>query len=122
MNTQNILHQLRQKYPGKTIIKLPEKNPTEILCEIEPTSKHPEYSEAISIIDQTTPHYHKKTTEIYEIIKGQLTLTVNNKKYTLTEGDQHIIKPGQTHSATGNETWIKATSTPGWIPDDHILC
>lgn len=44
MNTQKIIQELQEKYPGKEIVLDSEDNPTEIICEIEPTSEHPERS------------------------------------------------------------------------------
>ena len=44
MNTARVIEKLQQQYPGKTIVKNNENNPTEIICEIEPTKKHPDYS------------------------------------------------------------------------------
>ncbi len=121
MNTEKIIKKLSQKYPGKKIIKLPEDNPTEIICEIDPTTSHSEKGIAIVIIDKTEPHYHKKSTEIYKITKGKLTVFINNKEYKLKEEDSLTVKPGEIHYAVGNETWVKAYSEPGWTQEDHIL-
>ena len=121
MNAARIITELQQKYPGKNIIKNDEKNPTEILCEIDPTSEHPEYDVAISVIDYSIPHYHKRSTEEYELIKGKLVVMIDGKKFLLRVGEKITIHPGSVHSARGNETWIKATSRPGWTPEDHIL-
>lgn len=104
MNIKAVLNELSVKYPGKTIIKNNEENPTEILCEIEPASKHSDYSLAIAIIDKSTPHVHKKSTEIYKVVRGQLKLSVDNKIIELAEGEEYTIKPGQTHWAEGDET------------------
>ena len=41
MNTKNVVNQLKSQYPGKPIIKNSKVEPTEILCEIEPTKEHP---------------------------------------------------------------------------------
>lgn len=121
MNSQKVIQELQQKYPGKKIICLPENNPSEIICEIEPVSEHPDYSVVVSVIDKTAVHYHQKTTESYEIISGNLTLTVDGQKHEMKTGDALTIKPGQIHSAVGSETWIKCTSCPGWDFQDHIL-
>ena len=121
MNVKKVLAELRQKHPGKKIICLPEDNPLEIICEIEPVSEHSNYSIAISVIDKTTAHYHQKTTENYEIISGNLILTVDNQNHEMKSGDILTIKPGQIHSAIGSETWIKCTSRPGWTPEDHLI-
>lgn len=121
MNAKQVIAELKQKYTGKKIICLPEENPKEIICEIDPPLDHPEYSIAISVIDQTSDHYHQKTTEIYEIISGSLTLIVDNQKHEMKAGDTLTIKPGQIHSAIGSQTWIKCTARPAWTFEDHII-
>ena len=121
MNVKRIIEKLQKEYPSKKIIKNDEKNPTEIVCEIDPTENHSECSTAIAIIDQLIAHYHKRTTEIYEVLEGELTLTINGKEILLKKGDKTTIKPNTVHSARGSETWIKAYSKPGWIFEDHIL-
>jgi len=121
MNAKVVLNELATKYPGKVIIKNDEENPTEILCEIEPTKEHSDYSLAVSVIDKSVPHIHKKLTETYKVIRGKLKLNVGDEIINLTQGQEYVIKPGQTHWAEGDETWIECYSTPGWIPEDHTL-
>jgi len=121
MNKQNVIHQLKLQYPSKTIICIPNDNPTEILCEIEPSTEHGDYSVVIAVIDGSAPHVHKDTTEEYEVIKGELKLFKDGREYVLHAGDSITINPGEVHYARGNETWVKATSHPGWTPEDHIL-
>jgi len=121
MNTKKIIKELSQKYPGKRIIKLPEDNPTEIICEIDPATNHPDKGVAVAVIDKSEPHYHKAATEIYKIIKGELTVSVNNQEYKLKEGNTLTVKPGEIHHAVGNETWVEVYSEPGWTQEDHIL-
>jgi mannose-6-phosphate isomerase-like protein (cupin superfamily) len=122
MNVNKIVKQLKKKFPNKTIIE--NKNnkgiTTEVICEIEPTSQHPTYSTAIAIIDSSTLHYHKKTTETYEVIKGVLKIFIKNKEYVLEKGEKIVIKPGQIHSNVGKETWVRVYSEPGWMIDDYI--
>src|SRR3989344_3446540 len=106
MNTKKITEELKKEYPGKNIIFNLEKNPTEILVEVEPASEHPEYSIAISVIDKTEPHTHHKTAEIYQVLKGTLTLVKNGRSTVLKEGEVDIIKPGevvQDHIPTSGE-------------------
>ena len=118
MNTEKVIKELSQKYPGKKIIKLPEDNPTEIICEINPAT---DQGVAIAIIDKSEPHYHKKTTEIYKIIKGRLVVFINNQEHELEEGDTLTVEPDELHYAVGNETWVEVYSEPGWTQEDHIL-
>ena len=122
MNVKKLLKQLDQTYPNKIIIKNKDEKGTvtEIVCEIEPTSMHPEYSLAIAVIDSSKAHFHKIITEKYKVIKGTLHLFVNEKEIILSEGDTYIIKPKNEHYALGNETWIEAKATPGWKIDDHF--
>lgn len=121
MNVNKIIQTLKKKYPGKKIIKNIDQSSSEIMCEIEPSSEHPDYSVAIAIIDKSKPHYHKKTKEVYKIIKGKLKIIKNKKVYNLKEGDGLEVNVGDIHSAIGNETWVEVTSNPGWNFKDHIL-
>lgn len=121
MNINSVIDTLKKQYPGKEIILNSKENLTEILCEIEPTSLHPDYSVAISVIDKTDAHYHNGITELYEVIKGELQMIIDGKLTILHVGQSITIYPGQIHSATGDETWIKVTSKPGWLKKDHIL-
>ncbi len=120
MNSHSILQQLTRQYPSRTIIKNNDKNPTEIICEIEPTNQHKEYSVAITIIDQSVPHYHKKSTETYEVLKGNLIVTIDGITHSLNAGDSFVIRPNSVHWATGHETWAKVSSKPGWTQTDHF--
>jgi len=63
MDLKNILQSLSKQYPNRKIIINSKNFPTEILCEVEPTASHPNYSVAIAVIDKTHPHKHIKTTE-----------------------------------------------------------
>ncbi|MDP2864166.1 MAG: cupin domain-containing protein [bacterium] len=121
MNTEKVIRELFQKYPGKKIIKLPEDNPAEIICEIDPAIDHPEKGIAIAIIDKSEPHYHKKITERYKITKGELTVFINNQGHKFKEGDSLTVKPGEIHYAVGNETWAEVNSEPRWTQEEHIL-
>ena len=92
-----------------------------MICETEPASEHPAWSVAIAVIDQSAPHFHRKSVETYEVMEGELLLWVENKKILLKKGETHSILPNQVHWAKGKATSIKATSKPGWVPEDHIL-
>ena len=121
MDVAKVVKELKKEYPGKTIIKSPPDNPTEIICEVEPTSDHPERSLAVAVVGKSPLHYHKKTTEIYKAIKGKLIVYRNGKKHKLKEGNRITIKPGEIHYAEGNEVWFNTYSKPGWTFEDHIL-
>ncbi len=113
----HLVKELNKKYPGKKILK--NGNPvSEIVCEVE---KGNGYSIAIAVIEKSVPHLHKKTTEEYEVMKESIKLFINNKRSVLKKGEKIVIKPNQVHFAEGNETWVKVTSHPGWLVEDHIL-
>jgi len=114
MDTEEVIKELSNKYPGKKIIKIPEDNPTEIICEISPGI-------VISVIDKSESHYHKEMTETYEILKGSLDVYKDGDKQILVTGDRIVIEPGVVHYAIGDETWIKVIANPPWTPEDHIL-
>lgn len=121
MNTKKIIAEIEKQYPDKKIIYDPQDNPNEIICEIDPTEKHPEKSIALAVVGKSKLHYHKISTEIYEAIKGKLTVIINGKKHVLKEGEKITIKPNEIHSAEGNEAWFLTHSKPGWKFEDHIV-
>lgn len=120
MKINEVIDELKKTYPGKKIVLNSKTNLTEILCEIEPTEAHPEYSVAISVIDESFPHYHTNTTEIYNVLRGELDITIGQKSIRLKQGESVTIQPSEVHKAKGNETWVKCTAKPGWLPQDHI--
>jgi len=121
MNVQKVVEQLKREYPGKKIILNDPENPTEIICEIEPASENPDKSIAIAVLDNTLKHYHELAKETYEVLKGVLELTKEGETHFLTEGQKMEIEPGEFHLARGKETWVKVTSVPAWVPEDHIV-
>lgn len=121
MNVDQVVIELKAKYPGKEIIFDDPVNPSEIIVELEPTRDHPDRSLALAVVGKSKPHYHKTTTEIYEVIKGELKLTIDGKTFTLNPGEKMTIKPKSVHSAAGDETWFLTHSTPGWNFEDHII-
>lgn len=121
MNFKQIVEELKEKFPNKKIIPNDNSHPTEIICEVEPSSDHPEYSKAMAIIDQSIKHFHKNATEEYIVIKGNLVLTVDGEDHDIAEGQSYIIYHLQHHSAKGDSTWVECISTPGWQFEDHIV-
>lgn len=120
MNVGEVMKQLETKYPNKAVFKNDEGNTTEILCETDPSSNHPDHSTAIAIIDKSEPHMHLNTTETYKVIKGSLKLHIGKESIELNEGESYIINPGISHWAEGNETWLECYSEPGWTIEDHL--
>lgn len=120
MIASDITDALTRKYPSAAILKNDERNPTEIVCETDPASAHPQYSVAVAVIDRSLPHVHKVTTETYEVLKGRLTLVLNGKVILLETGDSAVVTPDTVHWAEGNSTWVSVRSEPGWTAADHI--
>ncbi len=118
MDIQKVIEDIKTKYPGKKIVVTEEGEYQEVVCEIEPSSINPQRSVAVAVVGKSKPHSHKKTAEVYEVIKGELTLYIEGKKHVLREDEAFEIMPGAVHSAEGNEVWFYVYSTPGWTPDD----
>lgn len=121
MNTKKIIAELEKKYPGKNIIVDEDGGYSEIIVELEPAKDHPDHSLALAIVGKSKPHYHKISTEIYEITKGVLTLFVDGKKFVLKQGEKMTIKPGQVHFAAGEDVWFLTYSSPGWSTEDAFV-
>lgn len=121
MTVEEVMKHFKKNYPGKLIVRLPENNPTEIICEVEPTKKHADYSIAIAAIKTSSPHFHKLATEKYEILSGRLKLTVDNQTLSLDKGETYTVLPNETHYATADFALVRVTSEPGWAAKDHIL-
>ncbi len=122
MDAKRIVEELTQEFPGKNILILPQDKPTEIICEIDPSSLHRESSVAIAYIDRSAPHYHRRAAETYVIEEGSLRLVVDGQEHQLQAGDTFVISPGQVHEATGDATRVRVESSGrGWTPKDHIL-
>lgn len=119
MNVERVITELRSQYPDKKIEKIPPDNPSEIICETDPTIDHTEWSVAVAVVDSSYPHFHHKSQETYEVLKGQVRLYVGDKDHVLKEGETYTIEPENVHWATGNSAWVKVKSVPGWTPQDH---
>jgi len=121
VTVQQILNSLKEEFPGKAIIPNSEDNPTEILCEIDPSKLHPNYSAAIAYVKKSEPHRHIKSVETYEVEEGELDLYLDGVKKVLKKGQTYTISPGVIHWGEGDWVRIRATSTPGWTMGDHVL-
>ncbi len=78
-------------------------------------------------IGVTGRHYHKKTTEVYHLISGELTLEIKEKgkeekKVQLKSGDALVLQPYDIHKivkASSNNELI-VTCVPDWREEDEI--
>ncbi|MCU7806190.1 MAG: hypothetical protein KZQ96_23705 [Candidatus Thiodiazotropha sp. (ex Lucinoma borealis)] len=123
MDKEKIIAKITSRYPGKEIIIDPPGavDPAEIIVELEPTSQHPGHSLALAVVGKSTPHYHKKTTEIYEAVEGIVKIDIEGKEVVLQPGEKVTINPKQLHHAEGNKAWFLTHSRPGWTFEDHIV-
>lgn len=75
---------------------------------------------SLSRIKDSEPHYHKKITEWYLVIKGTGIAYLNEKKINLKRYDVLMIPPKTTHhleSKKSIELWV--LSSPPWTKADH---
>jgi mannose-6-phosphate isomerase-like protein (cupin superfamily) len=73
---------------------------------------------------QTTPHYHKRTEEIYYILSGQGLMQLGDIQRPVVAGDAIAIPPGQVHTITntGGETLtFLCCCAPGYEHGDTVL-
>lgn len=120
MDVKKVTAELKKEYPGAKIIVNDKNKPSEILCEVDPSAKHPGFSTAVSVIDKTEPHSHERSAEIYYVLRGKLELFLNNERYILTQDQFKVIPPQTIHFAQGTETWVLVYAEPGWSKEDHI--
>jgi mannose-6-phosphate isomerase-like protein (cupin superfamily) len=73
---------------------------------------------------QTTPHYHRLTEEIYYILEGQAELTIDDQTQSVAPGDAIAIPPGAVHTIrnTGTDTLkFLCCCAPGYEHADTVL-
>ncbi len=73
---------------------------------------------------QTTPHYHRLTEEIYYILSGAGLMQIGDEQRAVAEGDAIAIPPGQTHTITntGDTTLtFLCCCAPSYEHDDTVL-
>lgn len=121
MDAQQVIAKFRQEYPGKSIICLPGNTPTEIICEVSPSSENRTFSRAVVAIQSSAPHYHNLARETYKVLSGELDLFVEGEMHKLSKGDEYTVQPKEIHFAKGEFTIVQVDSSPGWTSKDHIL-
>ncbi|MDX1765318.1 MAG: cupin domain-containing protein [Candidatus Saccharimonadales bacterium] len=121
MNIDEVVEEIKSQYPGSNIVIQDEDGYLEIIVEVEPTADHPEYSRAVIVAGKSRPHFHKRSTEIYRVLRGKMKVAVDGRIHELVAGDEITIKPGQVHSLAAERVWFEAISRPGWTKDDHFL-
>ena len=52
-------------------------------------------------IDGARPHYHKRATELYYVLEGEGTVTLDGEEHPVQSGTMIHIPPGVIHGAVG---------------------
>lgn len=75
----------------------------------------------------TGKHYHKKTTEVYHLLSGELTLEIKEKdkkekKVQLKSGDVLVLQPFDIHKVikASDKNELIVTCVPDWREEDEI--
>lgn len=82
------------------------------------------WNAVIADIQQSVPHFHKRTTEVYTVLTGQLEVFINDKSHILNPGDVITIPLNSVHwgrSLTDTPARIICTCVPAWCPEDHHI-
>lgn len=122
MEVKKIISQLRALHPGKRIFVDDPEDTHEVLCELESADLNPERSVYLAVIDKRVEHYHRiETKERFEVLRGNLIISVAGREHTIFAGRSYTLEAGQVHTAEGHGTWVKVISTPAWTPREHTL-
>lgn len=70
-------------------------------------------------IDGARPHFHKRSTELYYVLDGSGTVTVNGVEHPVNKGSMIHIPPGIVHSAAGRMR-VLVIGIPDIADDDYF--
>jgi mannose-6-phosphate isomerase-like protein (cupin superfamily) len=78
---------------------------------------------AIAVVEHSQPHFHRKTKEVYKVLRGTLHVACGGRGHLMTAGDSLTIEPGNIHfaRAAGAPAWVEVLCEPAWTIDDHLL-
>ena len=69
-------------------------------------------------IDGAKPHYHKRSTELYYVLDGQGTVTLDGQRHEVRQGTIVHIPPGVVHGAHGRMR-VLVVGIPDIADDDY---
>jgi len=70
-------------------------------------------------IDGAKPHYHKRSTELYYVLDGDGTVTVDGVEHAVGKGSLVHIPPMMVHSASGRMR-VLVVGIPDIADDDYF--
>lgn len=70
-------------------------------------------------IDGAKPHYHKVATELYYVLEGSGTVTLDGVEHAVEQGSLVHIPPQVTHSASGRMR-VLVVGIPDIADDDYF--
>lgn len=70
-------------------------------------------------IDGAKPHYHKRSTELYYVLDGDGTVTVDGVEHPVRKGSMVHIPPQAVHSAAGRMR-VLVIGIPDIADDDYF--
>ena len=105
-------------------LKITKSNSCGIIREYLLEDRSPVSVSVAENIKETKPHYHKKTTETYWLLKGSITVKVNDKDIIeLKKEDCLVISPMERHQIikASKRNKLVAICTPLWSAEDEII-
>lgn len=72
----------------------------------------------------TTPHFHRRTEEIYYLLEGQGRITIDGEARDVRVGDAIAIPPGAVHAIVNTSDGVLkflCTCAPGYEHEDTVL-
>lgn len=82
------------------------------------------WNAVIADIQESVPHFHKRTTEVYTVLNGTLEVFINDVSHVLNPGDVIVIPLNSVHwgrSLTDKPARIMCICVPAWCPQDHHI-
>lgn len=71
-------------------------------------------------IDGARPHYHKRSTELYYVLEGEGTVSLDGLEHAVRKGSMVHIPPGVVHGACGRMR-VLVVGIPDIAEDDYFL-
>ena len=129
--SERLIKAVARRFPGAKIVRLPEKNPREVVFEIMKDPKG-QFGIAVAIIAESKSHWHRKTWECYRILEGKLELFNGSVSSAVPQDIEldHIVGRGFDVIHPNDHHWAKSIdepaivlviSSPAWSPEDHHL-